>query len=90
MSYQSGVLGIVAVCAIVLLIGALRRKSEGMLNFILRTVFGVIAIYLGNKALPYLGVNGVVGLNAATVLTSGILGIPGVGVLFGIYLVKSL
>lgn len=90
MQYETGIIGIVAVCAGVLLIGALRRKSEWLLNFILRTVLGTIAIYFGNMALPYLGATGSVGLNAVTVLTSGILGIPGVAAIFGIFLTKAL
>lgn len=90
MTYQMGVIVIVAVCAGVLLIGALRKKSEWMLNFILRIVLGTISIYFLNFGLPLLGIEGEVGINAATVLTSGILGFPGVLALYGIVFVKVL
>ncbi len=79
-----GIILIVAACTIVLLIGALRRKSEWLLNLILRGVMGTIAIYFIDAALTGLGIEVGVGINAATVLTSGILGLPGVAALYGI------
>lgn len=79
-----GTVLIVAACTTVLLIGALRRKSEWLLNLILRGVLGTIAIYFINTALTGWGIEVRVGINAATVLTSGILGFPGVAALYGI------
>lgn len=79
-----GTILIVAACTVVLLIGALRRKSEWLLNLILRGVLGTIAIYFINIGLAGLGIQTNVGINAATVLTSGILGFPGVLALYGI------
>ncbi len=90
MQYQTGILGIVAVCAGILLIGALKKKSEWLLNFILRTVLGTIAIYFINMALPLCGIEAAIGINPTTVLTSGILGFPGVVALYGIYFAKAL
>lgn len=79
-----GVILIIAACTTVLLIGALRRKSEWLLNLILRGVIGTIAIYFIDAALTGWGIEVGVGINAATVLTSGILGLPGVAALYGI------
>ena len=90
MGYQSGIMIIIAVGAGVLLLSALRRKSEGLLNFILRTVMGVILIICGNTGVAMLGMTGGVGINLATVLTAGILGFPGVAGLFAIFFTSSL
>lgn len=85
-----GVILIVAACASVLLIGAMRRKSEWLLNFILRGVLGTIAIYFINTALVSAGIDLGVGINPVTVLTSGILGFPGVLALYGLGIYRLL
>ena len=90
MNNQAGVILIVAVCAGVLLLGAMKRHAEWLLNFVLRTVLGCIAIFLLNMLLKKLGYGEGVALNLITVLTSGILGFPGVCLLFGIYFYKSM
>lgn len=79
-----GTILIVAACTTVLLIGALRRNSEWLLNLILRGVMGTLAIYFIDAVLTGWGIEVRVGINAVTVLTSGILGIPGVAALYGI------
>ncbi len=73
-----------AVCAIVLLIVAFRTKVEFIVNLALRCVLGTIAVYLLNGALAWGGAAVAVGINPLTVLTAGILGFPGVLLLFGI------
>lgn len=65
-------------------------KREWFLNFILRSILGVIAIYFINAALAERGISLGVGINIYTVLTSGILGFPGVAALYGIGLYKFL
>lgn len=65
-------------------------KKEWLLNFIMRSILGVIAIYFINAALAERGIFLGVGINIYTVLTSGILGIPGVAALYGIGLYKFL
>ena len=47
---------------------------ERILNFLLRGILGTIAIYFINGALAKMGISLGIGINAATVLTSGILG----------------
>lgn len=81
---------LVAVLAAVLLIGALRRKKEWILNFVLRSVLGTIAIYYLNLLSIQYNVGMEVGINLTTVLTTGILGIPGVIGLYGINLLYIL
>lgn len=79
-----------AVCVIVLLILTFRTKVEFMVNLVLRSVLGTIAIYFINGLLTWGGVGVMVGINPYTVLTSGILGFPGVALLFGIGFYKLL
>lgn len=65
-------------------------KKEWVLNVILRSIFGVIAMYFINAALADAGISLGVGINGVTVLTSGILGIPGLAALYGLGMYKFL
>lgn len=90
MNLETGFWMIGAVCAIVLMIVVFRTKIELIINVILRSVLGTIAIYCINGLLAWAGVSVMVGINPITVLTSGILGFPGVALLFGIGFYKFL
>ena len=79
-----GTILIVLSCAVVLLIGAMRKKIEWLLNLVMRSILGTIAIYFINAGLAMLGISLGVGINAVSVLTAGILGIPGLVALYGI------
>lgn len=85
-----GMAAILAVCAVVLVIGAFGRKIEWLINFVLRAVMGTIGIYFLNGFLLARQISIVVGINPMTVLTSGILGFPGLIVLYGINFFKAL
>ena len=63
---------------------------EQILNILLRGILGTIAIYFINSALEAMGLSLGVGINAVTVLTSGILGFPGLLALYGIGIYKTL
>lgn len=90
MANETGTLMIVGACILVLLIGAVRKKVEWLLNLVMRSILGTVAIYFVNGALASAGISLGVGINAATVLTSGILGIPGIVALYGIGLYRIL
>lgn len=62
----------------------MKNWMEIMLNFLLRAVFGLIAIYLVNSFLRGRGLQAAVGINPLSFLTSGILGFPGIALLYGI------
>lgn len=72
------------ICILVLAIGVLRRRAEIILNFLVRTVLGVLAIYIGNAVLMGVGIEQAVGMNAISVLTVGSLGTGGFALLYGI------
>ncbi len=90
MDNRIGILMIVGVCAGALLIGALRKRAEWLLNFVLRAVLGTLVIFLINTGMRKLGMESAVGLNPITVLTTGLLGFPGLAVLCAIHLCKAL
>lgn len=85
-----GMLAIMGVCLIVLLIGAMGRKVEWLVNFVLRAVMGTIGIYCVNYLLAARQISVAVGINPLTILTSGFLGFPGIVVLYGIHFFKML
>lgn len=83
-------LALVAVCAVVLFMGVIKRRYEWLLNILMRSILGTIAIYFVNGALAGAGINLGVGINPVTVLTSGILGFPGLLAIYGIGVYKYL
>lgn len=90
MDHYMGIIMIAAVCIIVLLIGAFRRKTEWVINFILRAVTGTAAAFFINAFLVSKGISIAIGINPITVLTSGFLGFPGLAMLYGINFYKFL
>ena len=84
MELYQGAFFIIAVLAIVMLIMAVKTNSMFILNFVLRSVTGSLLIFGANYLLESIGLSICVGLNPVSVLTSGILGFPGVILLFGI------
>ena len=79
-----GTVMIMAICAVVIIMGAMKRKLEWLLNVVMRSILGTIAIYFINGALADAGISLGVGINPLTVLTSGILGLPGLAAIYGI------
>ena len=81
--YQSAV-WIIVVLGIVMLFLGIKTKSHIILNFVLRSISGTILIFAINFWMEMQGLSFTIGLNPGTVLTSGILGFPGVILLLGI------
>lgn len=84
MGSATGMVMIAAVCGVILVMVAVKWKAEWLLNACVRGVLGTIAIFFMNSFLEKQGLNLCVGINAVTVLTSAILGFPGVAALYGI------
>ena len=82
-TYQGAFL-IVGVCGIVLLLLAVKRHSHLILNLVYRGGSGTILIFFGNQLMQLFGISLSIGVNPGTVLTSTILGFPGVILLFGV------
>lgn len=82
-----GMLFVVVTGISLLLVCAIRKKTEWLMNVVMRSVLGTIAIYFVNLALDSVGISLGVGVNVVTIAISGILGFPGLVVLYciGIY-----
>ncbi len=61
-----------------------KKLASAMINFFIRAAVGMVLIFFINQYVipPDSSIN--VGLNPVSFLTSGALGIPGVGLLYGI------
>lgn len=66
------------------------ERPHFIVNFIIRAILGIAIIFFVNEFLTSKGISLHVGMNPATFLTSGILGIPGVALLYGITFYQSL
>lgn len=60
------------------------KLVRAAVNFFVRSVIGIALIFFVNEFLSVQGISVSVGMNPGTVLTSGILGVPGVALLYGI------
>lgn len=63
------------------------KGTEIIVNFIVRAVLGAAVIFFVNQFLESQKIPVAVGLNPLTLLTGGILGIPGVALLYGLSLI---
>jgi len=66
------------------------KRLHIFINFLVRAIVGMAIIFFVNEYLDYRNISVSVGLNAATFLTSGIFGIPGVALLYGIVIYQKL
>lgn len=80
----------VGLVAGILLVIAIKKQVEWLLDFILRGVTGTLAIYLINSWFLTVGIVSSVVLCPLTVLTVAILGFPGVLGLYTFNFVKSM
>lgn len=90
MTDMSGATAIIGVCVLVLFIGSRGRRVEWLVNFVLRAVMGAVGIYFVNMLMYTKNIEAMVGINLFTLLTSGMLGFPGIAVLYGILIFKNL
>lgn len=87
--YAAGIL--IAVCMLIIFIGRMKRFGDIMVSFLIRAALGLICIYFCNEVCVYFHMERItVGLNALSGLTCGILGFPGVALLYGIMALKFL
>lgn len=60
------------------------QRSHFFINFLVRAILGIAIIFFVNQFLISRGISSMVGMNPITFLTSGVFGIPGVALLYGI------
>ena len=84
MDIKIGALALAGIWCLVLAIGFLRRKAEIFLNFVVRMVLGIMAIYMINLLLARAGIEASAGLNPINILAVGSLGTGGLALIYGI------
>lgn len=82
-----GVIIIFSVCAVVCLITYMKKKAGFLTGCLVRMVVGIALIFFANYLFQMNGVALSVGIGPISILTSAILGIPGVCLLYGILLI---
>ncbi len=66
------------------------RQPHIMINFFVRLILGIAMIFFVNEFLEFENIAVRVGMNPLTLLTSGVLGTPGVALLYGIAFYRGL
>ena len=66
------------------------RQPHTMINFFVRVILGIAIIFFVNEFLEFENISVRVGMNPLTLLTSGVLGTPGVALLYGIAFYRGL
>lgn len=61
-----------------------QRRPGIVTNFLIRAIVGMVLIFFVNEFLAYRGIDVKVGLNVISFIISGMLGVPGVALLYGI------
>ena len=90
MNHPENLLWLAGAAVLLLILSFFARKAEWLINFVLRSIMGTIAIYFINIGVTFLGFTTVVGINAVSILTTGILGIPGIVMLYGLSIYEIL
>lgn len=67
-----------------------KEHSGFVINFIIRVVIGLGLIFFINEYLSYKQIEVAVGINPVSAVVSGLLGVPGVVLLYGILVYKIL
>ena len=75
---------------IVFFAALISKKSVIFITFLLRGILSALVIYFANMGFAKAGLSIAVALNSASLLTSAILGFPGLLLLYGIKIYKSL
>ena len=84
METYGGIAWMIGVLGAVFGIVTLRRHIEILINFVLRGVLGLFFIYFGNYFLAEMIPELTLGYNLTNFLASGLLGVPGIMMLYGI------
>ena len=77
-------IGIIIACIVFIVVCLVRRRPDLIVDFGLRACFGTAGIYLLDFLLRSNGYDINVGVNLASILTNGLLGLPGFLLLYGL------
>lgn len=85
-----GMLMIILMCGVLLVIVLRGKRTDLIIGFVLRALCGLVCIYIVNNLMIHFQYQGTIGVNPYTLLTSGILGFPGLIALYAIKIVSLL
>lgn len=68
----------------------MKEKKQFLVNFIVRAILGMGIIFFANQFFVYKQIALNVGFNAVSFVVSGLLGLPGVAMLYGIVAIPIL
>lgn len=75
---------IIAACIIFIAVCLIRKRPDLLVDFSLRACLGTAGVYVLDLILKSSGYNINVGVNGMTVLSNGLLGLPGFILLYGL------
>ena len=75
---------IIIISVVLFIISLIKKKFDLIVNFGLRVLVGLLTIYILNTLLAGFHVGLAVGMNIFTTFITGILGLPGVIMLYGL------
>jgi len=81
---------IIVICIVFIGVCIIRRRPDLIVNFVLRACVGTAGIYLLDFLFGLGGYQISVGVNAFTILSNGLLGLPGFILLYGLAFYYSL
>lgn len=81
---------IIVACLVFIGVCIIRKRSDLVMDFLLRACVGTAGIYLLDFVLTISGYQITVGVNTFTVLSNGLLGLPGFILLYGLAFYYSL
>jgi inhibitor of the pro-sigma K processing machinery len=77
-------IGVIVACIIFIAVCIIRRRPDLIVDFGLRASIGTLGIYIFDLVLKSKGYEVSVGINGVSVLTNGLLGLPGFLLLYGL------
>lgn len=81
------IIAVGVVLGIALMVFLCKKHVNFVFSLFLRTVFGILCIYLINTVLGELNLVSPIGMNWMTILVAALLGVPGIILLYGAALV---
>lgn len=81
---------IIVLCIAFIAICIVKRRPDLIVNVMLRAILGTAGIYLLDMIFKSRGYGIIVGVNVVTILTNGLLGLPGFILLYGLAFYYSL